>query len=228
MIHLLVPYYQDPDLGRSRELAECLEFNAGNAHLDSVHVLLEGRCRGGAHFKGRKLELFPLGRRALYLDLFQYAAEQLPAGAWIVAANADIALDHSIGRLRDLDGDKAAALFICLTRYEPGPVLYWQAEHSQDTWAWINPLPRLFGDHLLGPLGSENLLARQAHEAGLTLFNPSLTIKTRHVHQSNVRRRGTGGVPWRYKGDYAFPIPQTIEQVPKGPRLYRWPEEQND
>jgi hypothetical protein len=228
MIHLLVPYYQDPDAGRASELAECLEFNGGNAHLDTVHVLLEGRCRGGAHFQGSKLELFPLGRRVLYLDLFQYAAEHVPAGVWVVAANADIALDHSIGRLRDLDGDKAAALFICLTRYEPGPVLFWQAEHSQDTWAWVNPMPCWIGNHLLGPLGSENRLARQAHEAGMTLFNPSLTIRTLHVHKSAVRRRGTGGVPCRYKGDYAFPVPQAIEQTPQPPRLYHWPEDRNE
>lgn len=189
---LLVGHYQEPDPARRAELSECLRENARNAHLRELHVLIETEedpaVLAATHEELRhpKVRLFPHGRRLTFRALFDHA-RRAAGGHTVIIANADVWCDDTLGLLEDLE---LAGRLLCLSRWEPGPDGPALFEHpfSQDAWVFHAPLPEFPSDFPLGVPACDNRLAYEAHAAGLSVENPSRSIRVHHLHGSNVRR----------------------------------------
>lgn len=59
---------------------------------------------------------------------------------------------------------------------------------TQDTWMFIGGVKNISGaDNTLGIAGIDNSVAYYLEQGGYTLVNPSITLKTYHLHLCNIR-----------------------------------------
>ena len=190
---LLVGFYVDPHADRMHEFLTCIERNAANRAIDAVHVFVEQDVAVSEllasypRLAAPKIRLVPFGRRVTYHALIDYANRELP-GHRVVIANADIFFDHTLGRLEEYD---LAGSFLCLSRCDihgDGSWSLFDFEASQDAWIFESPAPGIECDFSLGLLGCDNRVAWQAQHAGLSVSNPSRSIRAFHLHLTRVRR----------------------------------------
>ena len=205
---LLVGLYLDSDADRQHEFLTCIERNTNNPAIAEVHVFVEQDIDRAQlvtdwpQLASPKVRVNITGRRLTYRDLFAYANREAP-GRRVVIANADIFFDHTLSRLNDYD---LTGCLICLSRCDVRSDGSWQLfefESSQDAWIFDSPIPEFECDFPLGVLGCDNRLAWEAATAGLTLSNPSRSVRAHHLHVTGIRRYteeqrlhgGTRGVP---------------------------------
>jgi hypothetical protein len=165
MINLFVGHYKDPNPHRNAELVYCVKSNTNNKNFNTI--LLSQTVRENFSF---------------YFD----AIKKYPNNNGInIIANSDICFDDTIlYTLNMLDGQVFA-----LNRWDgtgPGAVHY-NMLCSSDCWIFKGPPNNIFGDFVLGHHGSDGRVGYEIIRAGYKLYNPSLTIKTYHVHNSGVR-----------------------------------------
>jgi hypothetical protein len=105
-----------------------------------------------------------------------------------ILANGDIAFDEGIKAVSVIDSETVFAL----ARYEMSGKLY-HVNYSQDVWILRGRLkPELIQNKsrlsfMMGTFNCDNRLAWELNSYGYNVFNPSLTIKTWHIHGSQVR-----------------------------------------
>lgn len=188
---LLTGLYHEPDAGRRGELRECLRRNAANELIREIHLFIEDSVaaedlQSDSVLSGNKLRLVPHGRRLTFRDLFDYSNRNLE-GRGVIAANADIFFDDSLGLLEDYELD---GKLLCLSRWDvqaDGSASFFEHPASQDAWIFRAPVRGFACDFPLGVPGCENRLAWEAQRAGLKLSNPGRSIKANHLHLSQVR-----------------------------------------
>lgn len=123
---------------------------------------------------------------------------------WNIIANTDIYFDDTISIVSKYGKND----FLALTRYEIEnnvPIFVPRAD-SQDSWIYYGIPKKIDANFTQGVLGCDNALCFRAVEAGYNVINPSITIKTYHLHSSKER-------------DY-----YSIATVP-GPHHFIWPTE---
>jgi Glycosyl transferase family 2 len=182
---LLTELYDESDARRRSEFLECLQRNAANDLVSEVHVFVEAAQL--ALLDDPKLRRIEHGRRVTYRELFAYANEHLP-GKRVIIANADIYFDGTLARLADED---LSGKLLCLSRWDvqsDGSSVFFEHPWSQDAWVFDAPLPLFSCDFPPGVPGCDNRLAWEAAHAGLTLANPSRSVRAHHLHLSQVRR----------------------------------------
>ncbi len=182
---LLTTDYDSGSLARNIELRECFDKN---------------RVRG--LFDDRVIFAEPSFLRTTFRRFFEIANIFEP-GTLCCLANADIAFDATINLLaaKHFDGR-----FMCLSRWNKAArglaVLDDGAAYTQDAWAFKTPvkIPETC-DFPLGQRGCDNKIAWLMDSIGYKLFNPSLTVKALHVHDSGFRtyRPDSAQVPGPYK-----------------------------
>jgi hypothetical protein len=209
---LLIGFYEDANEQRMAEFSECVRRNALNPHIDQLTVFLEGDLtveKATAKvpaLANAKVALVEHGPRVTFDFLFDHANRELSENA-VVLANTDISFDESLGLLIDhpLDGQ-----MLCLSRWDEGADgsarLFDQA-NSQDAWVFEPPLPRITAPFGLGLPGCDNRVAYEAERAGLSLSNPSRTVRALHLHLSGVRRYTP---EQRIPGPYRFVPPSFL------------------
>jgi hypothetical protein len=194
---LLQQRYDSPDPARQAELEAARAANASCPAFRHVEAV------DGA------------ARRWTFADLFALAAERF-SGAVCVIANSDISFDAGIESLRRM---VRPGVLVALTRWDDetapsmegrvDPTTWRFYSQSQDAWAFIaGGLPAFPADFRLGMPRCENRLAYEAAAAGVVVFDPALSIRTRHHHATNVRTwtRRDG-----YDGPLFFPRLTTTE-----------------
>lgn len=176
MVNLIINYYQDNDPIRQLELEECLRRNLMNQYIDRITCLLEKEIP-----IEHQVEAKSIGRRPTYNDLFRYARED----CWNVVANTDIYFDDSLRMLSNYSADD----FLALTRYDvkADAVEFRFVPDAQDTWIFHGKIKPIDADFNPGLPGCDNRLAYLAQRVGYNVVNPALTIKSYHLHRSNVR-----------------------------------------
>jgi hypothetical protein len=190
-MHLLIGYYEDSNPGRQAEYLQCLRRNAQHAGISRITVFIEdgstatGLRKKDPIFTHEKIRLVPHRRRVTYSHLFAYANDAL-AGCLVIIANADIFFDETLNLLTEAS---VHGRLLCLSRWDEtpdGPVHYDQP-NSQDAWIFETPIPKIACDFPLGMPGCDNRLAYEAQTAGITVCNPSRSIRARHLHNSGIR-----------------------------------------
>ena len=188
-LRLIVNYYNDPYYPRAVEIDECLRANCGPGLFDEVQVLTAA---------GHECPVLPQaeslleGWPARRLPIIFRSAESVTQRADVnVVANADIEFTPAAcDLLRRLPRGE----FWCLSRWEnpddprPPSEAY---RHCQDVWAWRGRLARSTWRRPASRWATQDARTGWptcAHEAGYRVANPSLSVETRHVHQSGFRR----------------------------------------
>jgi hypothetical protein len=220
---LLVGLYLDPDAARLGEFLTCLERNVANRAIDEVHVFVEEEIDPlDAAFRypplrSSKVRLVVTGVRVTYAALFAYANREL-TGRRVVIANADIFFDHTLARLDDYD---LAGCLLCLSRWDihaDGTWSLFDFDYSQDVWIFQTPIAEFACDFPLGVLGCDNRVAWEADRAGLIVTNPSLSVRSYHLHLTGIRRYSPAQ---RLAGPVRGVAPEALETSPLAARQVR-------
>ena len=184
---LIQQYYIHPNSKRANEIKLCLEKNIENPLIDKIILLNEKKLTLP---KSDKIQQVILGHRMRYRDVFEHILT-LPTNIITAFSNSDIYLTDTFRNLWTLDiKDK----FLSLLRYEENTKeLFGPRPDSQDTWIvrsdsvqsrqWdMSSL-----DFEFGKAGCDNAINVELLKKKFIVANPSLSLKSMHVHTSEVR-----------------------------------------
>lgn len=185
---------------RAAEYDECLKRNLALPLIERVFVFCEGSVSVPEH---EKIVRVDVSGRVGFRQVASFASERL-AGVRCVVANADVYFDGTLSLLAERD---MRGWLFALTRWESrnGADVHYagRPEHSQDAWVFQAPLPEI-GASVFGVLGCDNVLAKEAADAGMRLCNPYVSVRCRHLHASAHR---TYSEATRLRGEYVFVMP---------------------
>lgn len=170
-INVFVGYYKDKNEIRNEELIECMRYNINNPYIN--YVLIES------------------DERMKYNDYFKIINSYSDNNDVNVIMNLDIYLDPECCHL--LERIKPREVF-ALCRWEKqtnGDLKFADRPDSQDVWVFRGHID-MNVDFYLGYAGCDNRIAKVFADAGWNVTNPSRTIKTIHVHSSNIRNYKPG------------------------------------
>ena len=189
-IYLIQQYFVSPKQARQNELKKVLEKNLACDYIDKIILLNENIHPIPDH---PKITQVNIGKRLSYYDVFKYVKNNVQEDAHIVFSNSDIYLDNTLCALYSIDMNKR---FLALLRYEDDgtsqPKLFGPRPDSQDTWIFnsksldFEPSENDLG-FPFGISGCDNAISVEMLKRRFIVANPCLTIKTYHVHNSNIR-----------------------------------------
>ncbi|MFY8161629.1 MAG: hypothetical protein ACOVNU_09895 [Candidatus Kapaibacteriota bacterium] len=189
-INLFTQYYLDRNMIRHHELFYCLTKNTAN-NFKKVIVLVENDI-----VKELVEKYFPIcksiniGKRASFNDFFAIMGNDEYANDINIMSNSDIFFDD-LDIIKGYLANSPKNTCLALSRYdyhsETNIVPFLRAD-SQDTWIFNgNPKIHTELEYGMGFGGCDNRLAHDIQSHGYNVINPSHTIKTYHLHNSNVR-----------------------------------------
>lgn len=190
MVNLFVNYYIDNNLQRQQELISCLSHNAANMQIDTFYIIVENNSIPIPKLDNEKIIKFVLSNRPSFSDYFKIANEISKDEADInIIANSDIHFDEAGIQLMK-DNLKSNECY-CLSRWDlqyGGDAIHFNRWDSFDTWVFkgkVKPIEDCnFG---LGVAGCDDSIAERIQRAGYYVKNPSVDIKTYHLHLTGVR-----------------------------------------
>ena len=186
-LYLIQQYYVAPEQKRAKELKHALEKNIENPYIDKIILLNEKKT---SYPESNKIQEVVLGNRLTYKDIIQHILT-LPKDTIVVFSNSDIYLTESFRQVWTLN---LKDTFLSLLRYEETTnELFGPRPDSQDTWVlnstsvqnrvWdLNTL-----DFQFGKAGCDNAINVELLKKKFVVANPCLSLKTMHVHTSEIR-----------------------------------------
>jgi hypothetical protein len=179
MIRLFYNYYEDKNPARKQEIDLCYKNNLANPLLNVV--------------------ILDTKDRPTYRFFFDKINEITSDNDINIICNSDIFFDETISLTEKLMRKQVWAL----SRWDwkgNGTSIHFNRQDSQDTWIIRGKVENVYGDFPLGKRGCDNRIAHEFHKAGYSITNPSKTVKSHHVHNSNIRTYGMKDVvPPPYK-----------------------------
>ena len=195
MTNLYITTYNEPNIERKAELNKALYKNIENPAIDVVYVVDEGEHV----FTSDKVKMVRVNERATFEYMFRLMAEMSGDDDVNILVNSDIYFDEQgIGIIQARLGRD---MCYALTRYDirkDGSVDFVNRRDSQDSWCFRGKVRQVMADYGQGIAGCDNNIAYKLTEVGYTVTNPSLTIRSYHVHASEVRN-------WHDKGSVSAP-----------------------
>ncbi len=198
---LLTTFYKESNVARLNEYKLCLEYNILNPFIYEIHVFYENmhKVEPEKFLLHPKVKLhnydYDKNGDLLFRHYIDFANNNLKDTV-VIISNTDIYFDDSLKKLYDYD---LAGKVLALTRYNDGRYgfldeKYWSRNTlSQDSWIFKAPIRGFDSNIVIGWLGSDNRIAYEMSKSGLEVTNPSLDIKTWHIHKSSVRPRLRAG-----------------------------------
>lgn len=196
-----ITQYYKPEKGRrAREISTCLAKNLACPYIDRV-ILLNEEDMSDDYPKGAtnlsKIHQEVLGCRLTYGAVIRWIKENVPANVICVFANSDIYLDTSWKALWTTALENR---FLSLLRYEVDEslpddqhTLFGPRADSQDTWVVLSDSVKAKQwdwaalDFSFGKAGCDNAINVEMLRAKFLVTNPALTLRTHHLHTSQVR-----------------------------------------
>ena len=181
----------------AKEIDFALKNNLSLQSVDNVYAIVhndeEYRRVQVLDDLGKAKILYANNNRPTYGDIYTMIDQRSGDDDINIFANSDMTFDDSINLVRTLRVDEA----ICLTRYNVNkyklPLKGKLEKHghwTQDTWI-IRGKPRVELINIDCKTGVQRCDNRIAyifgHEAGYNVFNPSLDVRSYHIHKSNIR-----------------------------------------
>ena len=201
---------------RNKELKTCLHKNLACPFID--HVVLLNEQDYSELPTNPKLSVRRLEHRITYLDVLE-AVRTLPSGDFVIFSNADIYCDETLQTLWQIPL-AAHRLCLALLRWEDtgvagvSPTIFGPRADSQDTWILardsidFTPTEEEFG-FPFGKPGCDNAIGIALMRKRCAVVNPAYTIKTYHVHTSNLRSYDPQDI--LYKSHYLYVEPTAIQ-----------------
>ena len=190
---LIQQLYKSPNKTRDKELQKCLRKNLENEFVDEILLFTEGKDIQVPVDK--KIKQVPIKTRLSYANCIDAIKRVIGAGKLVVFANADIYLDDSWDALWSIN---MTDTFLALLRWEEGvdgkePRLFGPRNDSQDTWvihsdSVLNKEWNLSAFNIpFGKAGCDNAILVEFLRNKFKIVNPAMSLKTIHVHASDVR-----------------------------------------
>lgn len=188
-MNLFVNLYKDKNPIRQQELEKCFILNLANPLIQKIYCWLDNMHEGHELLNHPKITLVGGTRRPTYKDYFDAVNKLTTPNDVNCIANSDIYFDEEGIRLIE----KHIQLNECyaLSRWdvlEGGVVKLFDRADSSDCWFFKGHIQKIgYADFNLGKKGCDNRIAHEIKKAGYYIINPSKTIKTYHLHISNIR-----------------------------------------
>lgn len=163
-INLFVQVYQSGNEKRQKELDACLQINK------SLNI-------NGVPF----FNIVEVNERLTFNQMFKLF---IPNEINIIA-NSDIYFDETILQVRWIQNKECYALSRW-DYYNERAVLH-NRKDSQDVWVFNGLVAENIGNYNLGVAGCDNKIAYELHTNGYKITNPSKTIHSIHLHETNYR-----------------------------------------
>lgn len=200
---LLIEYYKSLNTQRNEEYIFTLKKNIENVYITDIYVFIDDISLT-LDLKHDKLHIIYIDNRYTFYDFFIFSKENFLSEK-VILANSDIFFDDTLEYIENFD---LSGKIVTLTRYEYNTTtaesVYSDSDCSQDVWGFCGGMVIEDSNFLLGTLGCDNRIAYLANEQEILIRNPSLTIKSYHVHESNYR---TYTEQDRVKASYLFMLP---------------------
>jgi hypothetical protein len=202
---LFICLYNEVNLERKKEYERCLKENVNNSQLDKICVIYEENGEKMSFpetmFDSPKISVIKVAKRPTYSDIFEIINSIVGNKDIIsILANSDIYFDESLELVNNIDMDSVC---LALTRYDvlkDNTIQFHDSVCSQDTWIFRGRIKPIESSFNLGIAGCDNRIAYEIEKAGYSIVNPSLDIKTYHLHNSQVRNYNkTQPIPKPYK-----------------------------
>lgn len=193
-LFLYVPFYISGDAARQAEFGEVLRRNLlGPA--ERVYLVSENTSAltHSLLFESNKLIFRETPRRPLFADVFavinriEKTRRHIP-----VIANADIIIDWQFFQRIDQVQASSEKTLLAITRWNllnDGAEQPYRRHDSQDTWVFPPSGVRCdaSGNFKFGVPGCDNAIAAEFAACGYCVRNPALSLRTKHLHNSNLR-----------------------------------------
>jgi hypothetical protein len=215
VINLFTTYYTEKNLIRADELRTCLIKNLNFKLISKIYVLSE--YEQDEFILENDLGLIKVSKRRTFNEFFEAINSVTTKDDINIISNADIYFDESLEIVNELNMDNYC---FALTRWDilgNGKARLNEQENSQDTWIFKGKIKRINGDFSIGVPGCDNRLAYEIIKSGYRIGNPSISIKTYHLHTSNIRPNIDNWFSSNVsvKPPYRSVLPDTIDSVNK-------------
>jgi len=191
-IWLVTQYFRHSNAERTKEIQTCLRRNVECADLSRI-VLLTEKDFSKDYPVTSKIQQIIIKKRLTYAHFLQFVKERAPKNTIVILANADMYMDS----LQDLWRLSMKNVMLSLLRWnvmDTGDAeLFGPRADSQDTWIVLSDSVKEIEwtyepfDIQLGQPGCDNIFAGLMLQNRFVLYNPSLTVKTYHLHLTEIR-----------------------------------------
>lgn len=210
--HLFISLYPEKDKQRAAELRTVLMNNLKSGCFDAIWILAEDDGDGLKYLPNVNpytVNLLPCTTRPTFRTFFNAVNnidEMLKKNTESSIGNWDNAINVGMPIIVPMQTEEniyvvansdiyfetipiypSTNQFFALTRYEVkrnGPTQFLNRSDSQDTF-WVRGKVKIpkYCDFVLGRPGADNRICREMAVMGYETLNPSLTIKTFHLHE---------------------------------------------
>jgi hypothetical protein len=197
-IYMVTQFFRHSSKKRFQEIKECLRRNCACPFIDQIVLINEKdySYEWNDIPNHHKIKQVVLGTRLTYADFLRYTYENIPYHTFTILCNADIYFEDS---LNDLWKINMTDRMLGLLRWDDdgrGPTkatLFGPRADSQDTWIFLSDSIKNKSwnwndfQFQLGQAGCDNAFAGKMLYYRFLLSNPALTLKTYHLHNTNIR-----------------------------------------
>ena len=190
----ITQFFKHEKSKRAAEIRKCLRENSKSRLIDKILLLNESPQEFPA---SSKIVEEVIGHRLTYQDVIE-RVYTIPDDVIVVFANADIFIDDN--SWRDIWSLNLEDKFLALLRYDVSATwdvaeakIFGPRADSQDTWVVraVDIKKRAKDSWNLGfkfgKMGCDNLLALEMMKQKFIVSNPSQSLRTYHVHTSDIR-----------------------------------------
>lgn len=196
---MITQYYKPEKTKRAREINTCLQKNLQNPFVDRMVLLNETDMSSqyNSYKDSHKIQQDIIGKRLTYAIVLEWIEKNVPENTLCVFANSDIYLDTTWKLLWSTSMEDR---FFSLLRYEATEdtpdeqhPLFGPRADSQDTWVVLSDsvkskkLNYSSFDFPFGKAGCDNAINVEMLRAKFLVVNPALSLRTHHVHSSQIR-----------------------------------------
>jgi hypothetical protein len=193
-INLIVSYYNDKNLDRCKEIKLCLKLNCMNQLFNKI-IIINETCKN-LYFikKNESIIIINNSNRLTYKNFFNYANMYSNEDTINILINSDIVIGEGFDKI---NLNKNEVYF--LTRYNislDGTFNFQDDNGSFDTWIWKGIINNniYIGNYYLGIPECDIKIAYEFYISKYKIKNPSLDLKTYHVHNTEIRNYNTSFV----------------------------------
>jgi len=182
-INLIINYYNDKHPDRSKEIDLSLKLNCNNKLFNKIIIINE--TNQPIPFMNDNIIIINDSKRLTFKDFFNYANKYSSEDTINVLINSDIVIGENFDKIK-LELNQA----LFLTRYnikEDGSDVFQDDCGSFDTWIWKGLITKDIGNYFMGETCCDVRLSLEFYNKGYKLKNPSLDLKTYHIHLTEIR-----------------------------------------
>ena len=186
-INLYVSYYKDNNDIRSKELDLCLKINCKNKLFNKIIIINETELPiDFIDSLDERITIINNKKRQTFYDFFIIANQYSDENTINILCNSDIIIGENFDKI-NLKNDE----IFFLERYEVNNrINYCKLNmNGSDTWIWKGLFNSTLdvGKYFMGVPCCDYKLAYQFYKNNYKLKNPSIDLKSYHIHITNIR-----------------------------------------